>query len=233
MIENKSIFALIPARGGSKGIRKKNLQKIDGLSLIARAIKIAQSIKYIDYCIVSTDDDEMAAEALKYGAIVPGLRPESLSEDQSKSIDVWKYTWLEIEQLYGRRFDISILLEPTSPMRTTDDIDECLTLLLQNAETKATVTVSKIPGSHTPEKTLCMTDNGLIRAYNPNIYQTIRQNIPAYYSKNGLCYAAKRDQIMQSIIIEKDCKPVITTREVVNIDTYFDLELAKWMMKKI
>ena len=139
MIENKSIFALIPARGGSKGIRKKNLQKIEGLSLLARAIKIAQSIKYIDYCIVSTDDDEIMAVAQKYGCEVPFKRPEALATDEAKTIDVILHALANVSQDY----DYVVLLQATSPLRTAHDIDRCISLC-EEGEANSVVTVTEL-----------------------------------------------------------------------------------------
>jgi CMP-N-acetylneuraminic acid synthetase len=95
-----NILAVIPARGGSKGIPRKNLRLIAGISLVGHAVKTAQSVKWIDQIIVSTDDEEIAEESRKYGAQVPFMRPPELAGDNAGSADMWKHAWLESEAYF-------------------------------------------------------------------------------------------------------------------------------------
>ena len=119
---NKKILCVVPARGGSKSIPRKNLQVVAGVSLVGRAALIIQELDYIDRAIVSTDDIEIAEEAVKYGLEAPFMRPERLSQDLSTSLDMWKHAWISAENYYDEIYDVSILLEPTSPLRRPEDI---------------------------------------------------------------------------------------------------------------
>jgi len=128
--KDHTILAVVPARGGSKSIPRKNLCKVCGVSLVGRAGQIASSVEWIDRQIISTDDKEIAEEAAKYGLDVPFMRPDELAGDLATSIDMWRHAWIESEKYYGKRFDISILLEPTSPLRRSEDIKKTIETLV-------------------------------------------------------------------------------------------------------
>ena len=125
MIGNKKILAMIPARSGSKGIIGKNIKKIGGKPLIAWPIEAAKSSKYIDKIIVSTDSDEIASVALKYGAEIPYLRPTDLAQDKSTTYSVIKNILSYYKKL-NEIYDYFVLLEPTSPLTTPKDVDEAM-----------------------------------------------------------------------------------------------------------
>jgi len=119
MIDSQKILALIPARGGSKGLPRKNILPLSGKPLIAWTVEAAKNSKYIDNCIVSTDDIEIAECAEKYGAEIPFLRPPNLATDFTSSNDVILHA---IENIHDN-YDLLVLLQPTSPLRTEYDID--------------------------------------------------------------------------------------------------------------
>lgn len=131
MLKNKKIIAIIPARGGSKGLPGKNIKKLLGKPLIAWTIKPAKESKYIDKLIVSTDDKEIAKISEKYGVEVPFLRPKELAQDKSSIYDVIFHT-LDWFKTKGEHYDIIVLLEPTSPIREDEDIDNAIKLFLKN-----------------------------------------------------------------------------------------------------
>lgn len=228
-----NILAVVPARGGSKGILRKNLKEVCGISLVGRAGKLAKSIDWIDEAIVSTDDVEIAEEARKYGLDVPFMRPADLAGDRSGSVEMWQHAWYEAEKYYKKRFDVSILLEPTSPMRRVEDIDRTVSALLKE-DAPAAVTVSKTPAHFTPHKTLTINDTGEIGFYlEGGANFSLRQNIPNYYHRNGLCYALRREHLLEKgFIIDEKALAIVVKRYVVNIDDLFELELAEWLMKK-
>jgi len=122
MYKGKKILALIPARGGSKGLPGKNIKPLLGKPLIAWTIEQAKASKYVDRVVVSTDDDEIAEVAIRYGAEVPFLRPKELARDDSPTIDAILHA-LDFFSDKGERFDLLALLEPTSPLRDSEDID--------------------------------------------------------------------------------------------------------------
>lgn len=227
------ILAVIPARGGSKGIPRKNLCKIAGTSLVGHAANVARSLDWIDRTVVSTDDVDIAAEGRRYGAEVPFMRPEELSGDESNSVDMWQHAWLESEAHFGNQFDISILLEPTSPLRRPEDISLTVDALTESG-CDAAATFSRAPAHFTPHKCLTVDAKGIIGFYHKRGRQfSIRQKIPHFYFRNGICYALKRRTLIEKgMIIEENCKAVIIDRPVVNIDDRHELEVAEFMYKK-
>jgi CMP-N,N'-diacetyllegionaminic acid synthase len=233
-LKNNNILAVIPARGGSKGVIRKNLRHINGKSLIAHAADCVKQLDWIDAVVVSSDDDEICAHARDSNIDVPFTRPEELSTDDAKSIDVWKHAWLYCEDYYNKKFDISVLLEPTSPMRTAQDITNAVNLLLEK-QAFSVATVSKTPGHYTPHKTLQISEAGFIDPYlEGGIKYSIRQHIPSYYHRNGICYATTRESLVeQNNLMEQQCIPLIIERPVVNIDEEIDLKLAEVLLNEI
>jgi CMP-N,N'-diacetyllegionaminic acid synthase len=227
------ILAVIPARGGSKGIPRKNLCKIAGTSLVGHAASVARSLDWVDHTVVSTDDAEIAAEGRKYGAEVPFLRPAELAGDKASSVGMWQHAWTESEAFFKIQFDISILLEPTSPLRRSEDITRTVDTLLES-NCDAAATVSRAPAHFTPQKCLTLDENGVIGYYHRDGRQySIRQKIPDYYYRNGICYALKRSTLLEKqTIIEENCKAVLIERPVVNIDDPNELEFAEFLFQK-
>ena len=227
------VLAVIPARGGSKGIPHKNLCRIAGTSLVGHAAETARSLDWIDRTIVSTDDEKIAAEGRKYGVAVPFLRPPELASDTARSSDMWQHAWLESEAHFGEQFDISVLLEPTSPLRGPEDIKRTVDTLL-DGDCYAAATVSRAPAHFTPHKCLTIDVGGIIGFYHARGRQySIRQKIPDYYFRNGICYALKRNTLLEKgIIIEENCKAVVIERPVVNIDDMHELEYAEFLFLK-
>jgi CMP-N-acetylneuraminic acid synthetase len=228
------VLAVIPARGGSKSIPRKNLCRISGLSLVGRAVRTALELPWIDTVILSTDDQEIASEGLAHGAEVPFLRPDSLAGDLATSVDMWKHAWTESEAHYGVRYDVSILLEPTSPLRRPGDIERTVEALLEG-DHLAAATISPAPAHFTPHKCLTVDGKGCVGFYlKDGTRFSIRQNIPeSYYFRNGVCYAVKRETLLErSVILEEKCAAVILDRPLVNIDEPFDLELAEFLLER-
>lgn len=142
MIDNKKVLAIIPARGGSKRIPKKNLKAISGKPMILYTIEAAKECKYIDKVIVSTDDEEIAAISMKAGAVVPFRRPEEFSGDGARLIDVLLHA-VEFYEHKGERYDIIVLLLPSSPLRTGEDIHRSLDFFLKNGQ-RSVVSISAV-----------------------------------------------------------------------------------------
>ena len=228
----QTILAVVPARGGSKSIPRKNLALVGGISLVGRAGELAASLPWIDQAIISTDDVEIAAEATRHGLEAPFQRPDELAGDKSASTDMWRHAWLAAEEHYGQRFDISILLEPTSPMRRVEDVTLCVQTLLDSGH-KAAATVSPTPAHFTPHKTLQVDEAGNLAPYLAEGRRALRQSIPDYYHCNGICYALRRATLVdEGHIMEDDCIAVVIDRPIVNIDEPFELELAEWLLAR-
>jgi CMP-N,N'-diacetyllegionaminic acid synthase len=233
MIEGLTVLAVVPARGGSKSIPRKNLKTVGGISLVGRAGQVAAALPMIDAALISTDDAEIAAEAKAHGLDAPFMRPPELSGDTATSIDMWRHAWLAAEAHYGKRFDLSVLLEPTSPLRRPEDVERTLRALI-DAGAPAAATVSPTPGHYTPHKTLKINEKGEIDFYlEGGAKHALRQGIPAYYHRNGLCYAVTRDHLVnEGCIIDRNAIAVVVDRHVVNIDEMFELELAEWLLER-
>jgi CMP-N-acetylneuraminic acid synthetase len=189
-MKDKEILSIIPARGGSKGLPRKNIKPLLGKPLIAWTIEQALNSKYIDKVVVSTDDEEIAEISKEYGAEVPFLRPKELARDDSPTIDAIMHAinWFEER---GEFFDILVLLEPTSPLRKRNDIDNALELLINNIETAdAIVSVGEV---HLENPYIMKKiENGYVKPFieiDKDFYQ--RQQLPKVYFPYGVIYASK------------------------------------------
>ena len=225
--QGNTVLAVVPARGGSKGIPRKNLCKVGHLSLIAHTALTVRALSWIDQSVLSTDDEEMAEEGRAHGLDVPFMRPADLASDQASSVGMWQHAWLQSEAHYQQRFDLSILLQPTTPLRKPSEVEQTVRALVDGCHSAA-ATVSLVPGHYAPEKCLTVDHGGCLQFYlEEGAQHALRQSIPSYYSRNGLCYAVTRDQLInKGLIVEQDCMAVTIDRYVVNIDEPYELELA-------
>ena len=133
MYKGKKILAIVPARGGSKGLPGKNIRPLCGKPLIAWSIEHAQKSKYVDDIFISTDSREIADVAEQYGVSVPELRPDELAKDTAPSSEFIVYTLNKLKS-EGKVFDYFILLEPTSPLRDVDDVDKSIEMIIDNPQ---------------------------------------------------------------------------------------------------
>lgn len=224
------VLAVIPARGGSKGIPGKNMKRLGGLTLVGRAAQLAVSQSWIDQVIVSTDDAEIAAEVVRQGGEAPFLRPAELANDTATSDDMWRHAWQAAEDHYGRRFDVSILLEPTSPLRQPSDLTATMAALFGGAYHGA-ATVSPTPAHYAPQKTLTVNEGRVGFLLDEGARTARRQDVPQLYHRNGLCYALRRAPFLDGApILDDACAAVIVERPIANIDDPFELELAEWLL---
>lgn len=229
-----TVLAVVPARGGSKGVPRKNLAELGGMSLVRRAVESALSLPWIDMTVLSTDDEEIADEGRKAGVEVPSLRPDELATDLASGYAVWRHAHLDAEARAGQTFDLSVLIQPTSPFRRGEDVEACADLVVGGMFDSA-VTVSPTPAHFAPEKTMTLTESGGVRPYlSGDRFQPTRQLIPAYYHLNGICYAARRDVVTEREHVFGDRTGAVgIDRPMVNIDEPFDLELARWMWERM
>lgn len=189
MLNNKSVLAIIPARGGSKSIAKKNIKNLGGKPLIVYTIEEAQKSKYIDRIILSTDDREIAEIAKKYGAEVPFLRPKRYAKDTSPSISVILHCldYLKKETNYSP--EIVVFLQPTSPFRKAEQVDEGIEKI-QDCEVVEGVCEAK---QH-PYFMMKREDKGYLRPYLKIKDRPLRrQDVPKLYCLNSALSIAKRD----------------------------------------
>ena len=144
-----SVLAVVPARGGSKGVPDKNLRKVGGLSLIEHSARTAAALSWIDHTVLSTDDEKIAEEGRSCGLEVPFLRPAEFASDISPMVDAWSHAWLASEEHYGCRFDISLLLQPTTPLRHAEDVERTVRAMVEGGH-RAAATVSRVPCHYAP-----------------------------------------------------------------------------------
>lgn len=228
------ILAVIPARAGSKGIPRKNLRRVGDNTLIGHACQIASRCPSVHRVVVTSDDPEMGQEGLRNGADLFILRPGELATDEAAAADAWRHAWVEAERGFGERYEISVWLQPTSPTRTVEDVEETIGRLV-NSGASAAVTVSPVPKHFTPQKLLQVTDKGTISPVLPGSIPNIRrQDVPDTYWLNGHCYAARRESFLRDgVVIPEDAVPLILRRAIANIDEIEDLDEAERLLTQL
>lgn len=232
MLSGKRILAVVPARSGSKGIPNKNMTLLGGVSLIGLAGIALSQLSFIDAKIISTDSPEYKREGVRYGLDAPFLRPAKLSRDDSGAIETIQHALLESEKYYSVKFDIILIIEPTSPLRTSKDIEQAIYRLLETGA-DSVVTVSPVPSKFHPLKIL-KADDGKLKFYlDDGQYIKGRQQLTKeFYWRNGVCYALTRACLMEhQAIFTNNTIPEITSRDVVNIDDPVEVELARLFCK--
>jgi CMP-N,N'-diacetyllegionaminic acid synthase len=228
VIRGKTVLAIVPARSGSKGIPDKNLQHLGGISLIARAGEILRQIPFIEARVISTDSREYADEGRLHGLDAPFLRPALLSGDEAGAVETVQHALAACETHYGTRFDIVLIVEPTSPLRTAADIEQTVQSMLA-AGADSAVTVSRLPTKFHPLKLLAASEDGRLRYFHEAGDRiTGRQQLPkGLLWRNGVCYAVSRECLLEKqAIITDNTVAVVIERDVVNIDEPFELALA-------
>lgn len=225
-------LALIPARGGSKGIPRKNIYPIDGKPLIAYSIEAgleAQKAGVVSRVIVSTEDREIADVALSYGAEVPFLRPAELASDTSKSVDCMIHA-VEYYRERGEIYDDVVLLQPTSPLRTGEDIINALKIY-DEAGTDSLVSCYLEESVSVFNSYYREGNKGVALDENHNKGRR-RQDLPPLYVRNGAIFITDVDYMMQYklVIGETPALYVMPKERSINIDTIFDMKLAEWMV---
>jgi CMP-N,N'-diacetyllegionaminic acid synthase len=190
MIRGRSVLAVIPARGGSKGLPGKNIREICGKPLIAWSIEKAKKSRYLDMVLVTTDSQEIAAISRKFGAHVPFLRPAELASDKASTYDAIRHTLTFLKDREGKDFDYIVLLEPTSPLREDDDIDRMLEQIVSTEnEFDSIISVGEVDEHPSIVKRL---SGRCLEPFCPELAQTTRRqdNEPAYFPY-GVAYIAK------------------------------------------
>jgi CMP-N,N'-diacetyllegionaminic acid synthase len=230
-LEGISILAVVPARGGSIGVPRKNLAQVGGISLIARTANVIAKLPWIARSIISTDDTEMRDEGVRYGLDAPFLRPAELSHATASADDVLFHAWVECERYYRVKFEYALYLQPTSPLRLAEDVERTLkALILSNFDSAATV--SPMPAHFAPERIHLIGNDGSLQFYLASGRAlTARQQVRQYYFRNGEVYALRRDAFLRTRKIFGDnMLAVVINRPTVNIDEPIELELAEWML---
>lgn len=223
MFDGKKILALIPARGGSKGIKNKNIIDLCGKPLIQYSIDAAKRSKYIDDVVVSTDSQTIANVSRKCGAEVPFIRPAELAADTSKSIDVVVHAveWLK---KCGRNYDCVVFLQPTQPLRTTEDIDCSIEQFYKNNR-NSLLSVCEVENHPLLIRTI---ENGRLKSLLGLNSSVRRQDMEKFYCVNGCIYINPIEEINPKLSQNDNIVPfVMDVSHSVDIDEMKDLRIAE------
>ena len=222
------MLAIIPARGGSKGLPGKNIKLLNGKPLIAYTIEAAMAAKKISRIIVSTDNRQIAKVAMDYGAESPFLRPEHLATDTALSIDIYDYTLSEIEKQEAVKIEKFMVLQPTSPLRTAEDIDNAIELF--NIKSADSV-ISYCQEYHPIKWHRYVTNEGKLKNIFEETLNNRQEERPSYFP-NGAIYIIKRDLIKKrSYISDNSYAYIMDKKKSIDIDTIEDFEYAEFLLK--
>ncbi len=223
------VLAVIPARGGSKGIPRKNLADLCGKPLIEYSIRAGLDAASITRLLVSTDDHEIADVARALGADVPFMRPAHLATDTAHSLPVVQHAVAAAEEEEGSRYDVIVLLQPTTPLRTAKDIDDGIGLL-GSSGADSVVSVVDVGANHPYRMKQIEADGRLVNFVDQGFEDMRpRQELPRVYIRSGDLYISTRRVVMeQNTLVGRNCRAVIVPDDrAVNIDTPLDLMRAE------
>jgi len=225
VIAGKRVLAVISARGGSKGVPRKNIREVGGKPLIAWSIEEAKKSRYIDKLILSSEDEEIIQVAQEWGCDVPFVRPVELAQDNTPGVEPVLHA---VKELPG--FDYVVLLQPTSPLRAFSDIDKCLeTCLRMNSPACVSVTVP----DKSPYWMYTLRDSKLSPLLNANICE-FRQELPIVHVLNGAVYIAKVSWFVENrtFLHEKTVACEMPKIRSIDIDDDLDLEFFRFLITR-
>jgi CMP-N,N'-diacetyllegionaminic acid synthase len=232
MINNKTFLAIIPARGGSKRLPKKNILDLAGKPLISWSIKAAIKSKYIDKVMVTTDSDEIMEMAQKYGAEVPFKRPDYLATDMAIRPDVIKHTIDFYQNENQEKFDYIIFLQPTSPLRNETHIDNAIEYMF---EKNADAIVSVCEVEHPVQWSGLLPDNKDMSDFLDDLdIKSRSQDLPIYHRLNGAIFICDSHKFMESgsMFLKENIFAYVMPQNVsIDIDTKIDFMFARTMLE--
>lgn len=227
------VLGLIPARGGSKGVPRKNIRFLAGKPLLAYTAEAALAATHLTRIVLSTDDEEIAEVGRSCGIEVPFLRPAELAEDTTPTLPVVQHAVHFLESR-GQRFDAICLLQPTNPLRQASDIDGCIELL-ERAEADTVFTMLAVPAEHNPHWVYFPNADGSLRLSTGEAAPIPRrQELPPAFHREGSVYVARRDVVMtkNSLYGAKVLGFEIERSRSVNIDTLEDWTKAETLVNQ-
>ncbi len=233
MFEGRRVLIVVPARGGSKGVRLKNLREVGGVPLVARAGHVASALPWADRAIVSTDHEGIAAVAREAGLASPFMRPEDISGSIISDWQVLIHALTEMERIDGVTYDVVVMLQPTSPGRTPAHVTAALDHLVRGGF-DSVWTVSETDSKAHPLKQLKVAEDGGLAYYDPAGAMIIaRQQLTPVYHRNGIAYAITRQCLVDQLSI-MGAKPgaIVIEGELPNIDTELDLDWANFLLAR-
>jgi len=229
MIEGLNVLAVVPARGGSKGIRLKNLREVGGRSMIERVGDVIRAVPEIDGAVVSTDHVGIAEAAIKAGIAAPFYRPAEISGDLISDFEVLIHALEATEAADGQPYDIVVMLQPTSVLRTPHEVSAAIRMLVDGGW-DSVWTVSLTDSKAHPLKQLRVSD-GVLDYYDPaGARIAARQQLQPVYHRNGVAYAmTRRCLVEQRTIMGNRAGALVLDSPHISIDTEWDISLAEMM----
>jgi CMP-N,N'-diacetyllegionaminic acid synthase len=225
------VLGIIPARGGSKGIPRKNLVLLDGRPLIAYTCDAARASRRLTRVLVSTDDEEIFSIVQALGLETPLLRSPQLAGDETPIVDVVLDVIATLERREAYRPDVIVLLQPTSPLRRAEHVDAAVDLL-ETSGADSVVSVVPVPHQFTPSSLLRLEGNRLLPAAEGEL-RLRRQDKPRLFARNGPAVVAVRTPVLveRRTLYGPDTRALVMSREdSVDVDEHFDLQLAELLM---
>ena len=224
------ILGIIPARAGSKSIKNKNISNLGGKPLIAYTIEAVKKSNLINF-VVSSDSNKILDISKKYGAKSLILRPKKYAQDKTRSVFLFKYLRKQFEKNF--KFDAIMILQPTSPLRTHTDINRAIKLF-KNNKCDSVISVASVGGMHPARMKYLNKKKYIIDPeFSEKKEGQNRQELKKIYIKNGAIYLFKKDNLNKnSIKGKKSLAMIMPQHSSINIDTKYDLELAKYFIKK-
>ena len=232
MINGKTVLCVVPARGGSKGIKLKNLRQICGFSLVEHVGHVLNSLPFIDRKMVSTDHEGIANHAEQVGIAAPFFRPHELSGDFVGDWDVLNHALSKVEKIDQVTYDIIVMLQPTSPLRKASHVKDAVELFFEGGY-DAVWSVSLTDSKNHPMKQLLFDGDTLQYYASDGKHVKARQQLPPIYQRNGVVYVMSRDCILKHKNIQGErCGALVLRDDFVSIDTEFDIRLAEFLMRE-
>lgn len=223
-------LAVVPARGGSKGVPGKNIRDLGGRPLIVHTIEAALGSARLSRVVVSTDDDGIAEVAAAAGADVPFRRPAELATDSARAVPVIQHAVGALEDAGDEPYDVVVMLQPTSPFRTPGDIDGALELL-ERSGADSVISVVDVGGHH-PARMKFLDGDRLVDPPFAEAYENQpRQELTPMVLRNGAIYATRRSVLDAGGFKGADCRAwVMPEARSANIDTETDFRFAEWLL---
>lgn len=229
------ILALIPARGGSKGVPRKNIKLLNGKPLLQYTAEVALQSNLFKRVVLSTDDEEIAEIGKGLGLDVPFLRPDDLAKDKSPTLPVIQHALQFLKDSYNESYDAVCLLQVTTPFRTIDFINNALKKFI-NSKSDSLISVQKVPHEYNPHWVYKEGKNGNLKiATGESVIITRRQDLPNAYHRDGSLYITKVKTLLEeNSLYGKSIAYIESPKEMyVNIDTLNDWEKAEKLSEKI
>jgi CMP-N,N'-diacetyllegionaminic acid synthase len=227
-----NLLCTICARGGSKGVKNKNIRLLNGKPLIAYTILQAKSSKLFSNIVISTDSDEIASVAIKYGGEVFFKRDKELSNDNASKLDVIKDACIKSENYYNKKFDYIVDLDVTSPLRDVEDIRNSFEQFLKNDNDNL---ITAMPSRRSPYFNLIeIIDNQVKLSKEPPNKIVRRQDVPKTYDMNASIYIWKRDALLKNdtLFLDKTGLYIMPEERSIDIDSEFDFKFVEFLMKE-